>query len=97
MMSSHLALPREGHLKEVLHIFAYLKNHTNSEMVFDPTPVEFDRSIFAKQDWSFSQYGCEDMKEELPDGMPESRGQPMTMRVFVDSDHAGDLLGSWYF
>ena len=27
MMSSRLlALPREGHLKEVLHIFAYLKN-----------------------------------------------------------------------
>jgi hypothetical protein len=92
MMSSHLALPREGHLKEVLHIFAYLKNHTNSEMVFDPTPVEFDRSLFAKQDWSFSQYGCEEMKEEMPEGMPEPRGQPMTMRVFVDSDHAGDLL-----
>ena len=92
MMSSHLALPREGHFKEVLHIFAYLKNHTNSEMVFDPTPVEFDRSLFAKQDWSFSQYGCEEMKEEMPEGMPEPRGQPMTMRVFVDSDHAGDLL-----
>ena len=26
MMSSHLALPREGHLEQVLHIFAYLKN-----------------------------------------------------------------------
>ena len=24
MMSSHLALPREGHLEQVLHIFAYL-------------------------------------------------------------------------
>ena len=29
MMSSHLALPRVGHLKEVLHIFAYLKNQAN--------------------------------------------------------------------
>ena len=92
MMSSHLALPRIGHLKEVLHIFAYLKKHHNSEMVFDPTPVDFDRSLFEKQDWSFSQYGCEELVEELPDGMPEPRGQSMTMRVFVDSDHAGDLL-----
>ncbi len=54
MMSSHLALPLTGHLKEVLHIFAYLKQHHNSEMVFDPTPVQFDRSLFERQDWSFS-------------------------------------------
>ena len=92
MMSSHLALPRAGHLKEVLHIFAYLKKHHNSEMVFDPTPVQFDRSLFERQDWSYSQYGCEGMVEEIPDGMPHPLGQPMTMRVFVDSDHAGDLL-----
>ncbi len=92
MMSSHLALPRAGHLKEVLHIFAYLKKHHNSEMVFDPTPVQFDRSLFERQDWSFSQYGCEEMVEELPDGMPDPLGQPMTMRVYVDSDHAGDML-----
>jgi hypothetical protein len=27
MMSSHLALPHEGHLKEMYHIFGYLKAH----------------------------------------------------------------------
>ncbi len=26
MMSSHLALPRMGHLKEIYHIFAYIKS-----------------------------------------------------------------------
>ncbi len=36
MMSSHLALPREGHLMDLYHIFAYLKAHSNTEMVFDP-------------------------------------------------------------
>ncbi len=30
--------------------------------------------------------------EELPSDMPESHGQSMTMRVFVDADHAGDLV-----
>jgi hypothetical protein len=34
MMSSHLALPRAGHLKEIYHSFAYLKAHLNTEMVF---------------------------------------------------------------
>jgi hypothetical protein len=61
-------------------------------MVFNPTPVQFDRSLFERQDWSFSQYGCEEMVEELPDGMPVPLGQSMTMRVYVDSDHAGDML-----
>jgi hypothetical protein len=31
MMSSHLVLPHVGHLKEVFHMFAYLKAHHNTE------------------------------------------------------------------
>ena len=92
MMSSHMALPREGHLKELYHIFAYLKAHANAEMVFDPTPIFPDKSLFEREDWSYSPYGYESLKEELPSDMPASHGQSMTMRVFVDADHAGDLV-----
>ena len=92
MMSSHLALPRVGHLKEIYHIFAYLKAHSNTEMVFDPTPVVLDMNLFERQDWSYSPYGCEGLAEELPNNMPKPCGPSMTMRVFVDADHAGDLL-----
>jgi hypothetical protein len=45
MMSSHLAHSRVGHLNKLFHIFAYLKTHHNTEMVFDPTPVDFDQSL----------------------------------------------------
>jgi hypothetical protein len=83
MMSSHLALPREGHLKVVLHIFAYLKKHHNSEIVFDPTVPTMDYSLFEKQDWLYSPYGCEEMVEELPDGLPTPLGQSMMMRVYM--------------
>jgi hypothetical protein len=48
MMSSHLELPCVGHLKEVFHMFAYLKAHSNTELVFDPTPVDFDRNLFER-------------------------------------------------
>jgi len=92
MMSSHLALPREGHLKELYHIFAYLKARSNAEMVFDPTPIEPDKTLFERQDWSYSAYGYESLKEELPSDMPVPHGQSMTMRVFVDADHAGDQV-----
>jgi hypothetical protein len=43
MTSSHLALPREGHLAQVLHIFAYLKKYHNTEMVFDPSDPVIDQ------------------------------------------------------
>ena len=46
MMSSHLALPLCGHLAQVLHMFAYLKSHANSEMVYEPSGVDFDRYQF---------------------------------------------------
>jgi hypothetical protein len=95
MMSSHFALPRMGHLKEVFHIFAYLKKHHIMEMVFDPMPVDFDRDPFEKKDWSLSPYGNEVMTEALPGGMPLQLGPSMTMRVYVDSDHAGNLLTRW--
>lgn len=92
MMSSHLALPREGHLRELYHIFAYLKAHSNAEMVFDPTPVLPDMNLFTRLDWSYSPSDGETLQEELPADMPTPLGKSMTMRVFVDSDHAGDML-----
>ena len=92
LMSSHLALLWEGHLKELYHIFAYLTAHSNAEMVFYPTPILPDKSLFEREDWSYSPYGYESLKEELPSTMPESHGQSITMSVFVDADHAGDLV-----
>jgi hypothetical protein len=94
MMSSHLALPREGegHLKEIYHIFAYLKVHSNTKMVFDPTLPVINMNLFERQDWSFSPYGCDGLTEELPSNMPTSLGPSMTLRVYVDSNHAGDSV-----
>jgi hypothetical protein len=91
-MSLHLALPREGHLKEIYHIFGYLKAHLNTEMVFDPTPPVIDMNLFERQDWPFFPYGCDGLTEELPSNMPRSLGLSMTLRVYVDNNHAGDLV-----
>ena len=48
MMFLHLALPREGNLKEVFHVFAYLKNHMNLELVPNPTVSKVDMDSFQK-------------------------------------------------
>jgi len=84
-----LALPREGHLQQVYHIFAYLKQKHNARLVFDATYPVVDPSEFPKQDWS-SFYG--DVQEEVPDNAPEPLGYEFVMRAYVDADHAGDKL-----
>ena len=77
----------------MFRIFAYLKAHANAEMVFDPMLILPDKSLFEREDWSYSPYGYESLKEDIPSNMPpESHGQSMTMHVFVDADHAGDLV-----
>jgi hypothetical protein len=52
MLLSFLASPREGHLAEVIHIFAYLKKHKCSTMVFDETQPHIDESSFIPTDWT---------------------------------------------
>ena len=46
MMSSHLAMPRKGHLDQVLHIFAYLRKYHNTELVYDPSDPVVELDVF---------------------------------------------------
>ena len=70
MMSSPLALPQEGHLAQLYHMFEYLKKYHNLEMVFDPSDPVIDEAEFERQDWTSSEFGHV-QKEELPRKMPE--------------------------
>jgi len=55
MLSSCMSMPREGHLKQAFMMFAYLERHHNAVLLFDPTPMRFDKeNDFPKQDWSHS-------------------------------------------
>ena len=89
MMSSHLALSREGHLDQVFHIFAYLKKHHNTRLVFEPFYPEIDPNTFEHHDWT-KFYG--NVKEVLPQNMPKTLGKEVVMRFFVDVDHTGERL-----
>ena len=91
MMSSHLALPREGHLEQVLNIFAYLRNHHNAELVYDPSDPVVDETKFEKQDWASSEFGHVE-SEELPANAPEPRGMGFIIHAKIDADHASDTV-----
>ena len=92
MMSSHLVLPRTGHLDQLFHIFAYLKKNHNSELVFDPSDPNLDMGLFERRDWASSEFGHLVDGEELPPNAPEPRGQGFVMSGYVDADHATDTM-----
>jgi hypothetical protein len=94
MMSSCLALPREGHPKQLFRMFSYLEKNHNSEMVFDHSVPNINHNEFPKQDWSNTVYSNErgELKEEVPSNFPPSYGKGFVMQVYVDSDHAGDQV-----
>jgi Reverse transcriptase (RNA-dependent DNA polymerase) len=90
MLSSHMALPRIGHLEQVLHIFGYLKQNPKKMLAFDPREPIIDENKFApKADWhDFYR----DAVEMVPDDAPPPRGVGVSIYVFVDSDHAANRI-----
>ncbi len=88
VLASHLALPREGHLEAVFHLFGHLKRKHNSRMIFDPTPPQIGMAVLKECDWKHF-YG--ELKEAVPPNAPEPRGEVVDLRLFVDSSHADDV------
>ena len=89
MMSSYCAIPREGHLQQLYHIFSFLKTHHNSRIVMDPTYPDIDEEMFPRKNWSMF-YGHE--PEGLPPDAPLPLGKEFIIRAFVDADFAGDKV-----
>jgi hypothetical protein len=87
MLSTYLCSPGEGHLEAVFHVFAYLGLHHNARVVFNPTYPDVYMGTFIKTDWK-AMYG--DVKEMIPSDAPIPRGKEVALRLFVDSDHAGE-------
>ena len=92
MLSSHFELPREGHLEQGLHIFAYLKKYHNTQLVYDPSDPVVDENDFERRDWASSEFGHVEGKEEFPTKMTKPRGHGFIMRAKVDADHASDTV-----
>ena len=92
MMLLHLALPCEGHLDQVLQIFAYLKKYHNTELVYDPSDPTINYAEFERRDLASLECGHIDGKEELPLKMPKPCGMGFTIHAKVDANHASDMV-----
>ena len=67
---------------------SYLRLKRNSMLVLDPSYSGVNRDEFkSNENWT-AFYG--DAEEALPPNNPKPLGKEVTLRMFVDSDHAGD-------
>jgi hypothetical protein len=89
LLAQYLTAPREGHLNQVYHCFAYLKAHDRSKIVLDDSRPLVDESRFVKQDWTEFY---RDAQEAIPPNAPEPRGNSVVISCFVDADHAGNRV-----
>ena len=95
MLSAYQASPRQGHLEQVHHIFAYLKHKPKLTLYFDPTIPPIDPQWFAAGDSvEIFREQYRDAKEELPPEhiTPISLGCPVSITAYVDASHAANKV-----
>jgi hypothetical protein len=83
-------LPREGHLKAVKRILSYLKTFPKERVIIDTSYP--DHSVYPVEDHSNWMEFYPDASEEIPKDLPPEKGPRVRMTVYVDADHAHDLV-----
>ena len=99
LLSQYMAPPRMRHLLQALNIFKYVKTHDRrSWLFFDPIIYDLEwmpfgdeihpeeRSVLMRKFYNVS------LGEKISHSMPEARGNPVDINIFVDAGHAGKKI-----
>ena len=86
------AAPWEYHIKRLVNIFGYLQDTTRRRNIIVISPEDI-REISGKgsntEDW-LDNYP--DTTEEIYEGLPEMKGNPLINMLQFDSDHSHDQV-----
>jgi hypothetical protein len=93
-MSRFNMLPREGHLKAVKRILSYIKTFQKGRVIAGTSYP--DHSIYPVEDHSNWMEFYPDAGEEIPKDLPREKGPRARMTVYVDADHAHNLVTRRY-
>jgi hypothetical protein len=89
-MSRFNMLPREGHLKAVKRILCYLKIFPKGRLIIDTSYP--DNTMYPVEYHSNWMEFYSDAGEEIPKDLPPEKGPRVRMTVYVDADHAYDVV-----
>ena len=94
LLSQYQASPRQGHLEQALHIFAYLDKKPKLTLYMSPNSPSLPQEGFARTTASkFKEY-YRDAEEGLPHRMPRPRGIAVETTAFVDASHGANKVNS---
>jgi hypothetical protein len=89
-MSRFNMAPKEGHIKAVKRILAYLKTFPKGSVIIDTSyPSHSEYPVDDHPNWKDFY---PDAEEEITNDLPMSKGLKVRMTVYVDADHAHDLV-----
>lgn len=78
LLSQYSASPREGHLEQLLHIFAFLRRHPKLTLYLSPEMPMMDFGEFRTNKADFCEL-YRDAEEQMPHRMPMPRGRSLVM------------------
>jgi hypothetical protein len=95
-MSRFNILPGGGHLKAVKRILSYLKTFPKGRVIIDTSYPDHsmysEHSVYPVEDHSNWMEFYPNAGEEIPKDLPPEKGPRIKMTVYVDADHAHDLV-----
>jgi hypothetical protein len=89
-MSRFSMLPSEGHLKAVKRILFYLKTFPKGRVIID-TLYPYHSVYLIEFNSKWMEF-YPDAGEEIPKDLPPEKGPKVRMTVYVDANHAHDLV-----
>ena len=81
--------PRERHFDAVLKIMGYFKQFYKRRLIFDTFYQDHSHVNWETHDWNELYF---DAEKELLYDMPVGKGKLVKMTVYVDANHAHDLV-----
>ena len=95
-LSQNLCSPREGLLNDVYKVFSCLQNNLSNNpgrMAFDTAFVYTYKKLFkgSTRDLDYWKYFYPDSVEDHPRKNFEPLGEPVTVQVYLDANHAWNL------
>ena len=90
VLSRFSMAPREGHLTASKRILGYLKSSTKEKLLFDTSFL--DHSQYKTEDHANWDEMYPDAEEDIPMDAPKPKGKPIRLTIYVDANHAHDLV-----
>ena len=92
-LSRFNSCPREGHLKDLIHVYGFLHKWPNRRIVSggldSPTFLNEINTIKVKPPGNMKDYYRDSEWYDLPN-IPSPKGKPVEVNIFVDASHADD-------